>query len=97
MAKLHFAGFPEFLNLAAEIVGDPEASGPARRLTALGDVANLCAQAIEADPTVLKAILGKAEAFRNQLHVAYLAAELMIEELTPTKTVLGGWSEEPQP
>ncbi len=97
MAKLHFAGFPDYLDRAAEIVGDHEASRLARGLTALGDVSNLCSQATLADPLAVKDILEKAASFRNQLHIAYLAADMMIEALATTETVPSGLDEVPLP
>ena len=83
---MQFTGYPEYLDEVSKTIGHPEAAGPARRLTALGDVANLCAQASLADPINAKDIMRKAEAFRDQLHVAYLASSKMIEELSGMKT-----------
>lgn len=77
--KIPFRGYPEFLEKAAESIGHPEAARPASRLVALGDVANLCAQASLVDPNLVEGILAKASAFRDQLHVAFLASEMMIE------------------
>lgn len=83
---MQFTGYPEYLEMVSKTIGHPEAAGPARRLTALGDVANLCAQASLADPTNAKDIMSKAEAFRDQLHVAYLASSKMIEHIAGLQT-----------
>lgn len=66
---------------AARKIGHPEAEGPARSIRPLSALANLCAQANVADPKDVPAIFGKADEFRNQLHAAYQAAELMLSEV----------------
>jgi hypothetical protein len=86
VVKMQFTGYPEYLEMVSKTIGHPEAAGPAGRLTALGDVANLCAQASLADPTTVNDIMRKAKAFRDQLHVAYLASSKMIEHLAGIQT-----------
>jgi hypothetical protein len=76
-----FPGYPSFLEAAAQQIGRPGTEGPARRIATLSDLANLCAQASVADPAHVPAIMAKAGEFRDQLHAAYTAAELMIAEV----------------
>ena len=86
MIRYRFPGFYPFLHDAAIRIGCPDAEVPARRVATLSALANLCAQAGEADPEHAPMILAKAEEFRDQLHAAYEAAELM---LVATRTGLG--------
>lgn len=86
MIRYRFPGFYSFLHDAAARIGRPEAEAPARRMTALAALANLCAQAGAAAPEHVPAILAKAEEFRDQLHAAYEAAELMLDH---TRAALG--------
>ena len=81
MPRHHFPGFPAFLDAAAEQIGRPEAAGPARRIEALAALANLCAQAAEADEAHVEGILVKAAEFRDHLHAAHRAAELMLADV----------------
>ena len=81
MPRHHFPGYPPFLDAAAEQIGHPEAARPARRIEALAALANLCAQAAEADEPHVEGILVKAAEFRDQLHAAHRAAELMIADV----------------
>ena len=81
MARHHFRGYPSFLAAAAEQFGHPEAALPARRNEALSALANLCAQASEADEAHVEGILAKAGEFRDQLRVASRAAELMLADV----------------
>ena len=81
MPRHHFPGYPAFLDAAAEQVGRPEAAGPARRIGALAALANLCAQAAEADEAHVEGILARAAEFRDQLHVAHRAAELILADV----------------
>jgi hypothetical protein len=74
------------------MVGRPEAEVPARRIASLSALANLCAQASVADVAHAPAIMAKAAEFRDQLHVAYEAAELMLLEVHQAL----GSKEEPQ-
>jgi hypothetical protein len=83
-----FPGYPSFLETAAQQIGRPGAEGPARCITTLSALANLCAQASMADPAHVPAIMAKAGEFRDQLHAAYVAAELMIAEVD--KALRGG-------
>jgi hypothetical protein len=73
-----FPGYAAFLEEAARQIGHPEAEAPARRITTLSALANLCAQASLAEPAHVPSILVKAAEFRDQLHAAYEAAELML-------------------
>lgn len=81
MLRDSFPGYPIYLEAAARQIGHPEAEAPARRITALSALANLCAQASMAAPEDAPAILDKASEFRDQLHAAAIAADLMIEEV----------------
>jgi hypothetical protein len=81
VAKHPFPGFPAFLARAAAEIGRPEAADPARRITTLAAVANLCAQAADAELAHVPAILAKATEFCDQLQAAWRAAELMIADL----------------
>jgi hypothetical protein len=76
-----FPGYPSYLDTAAADLGRPEAARPARSIATLSALANLCAQASAASPAAVAGILAKADEFRDQLHVAYRAAELMLDEL----------------
>ena len=78
MSNYTFSGFPAFLEAAAARLGRPEAAGPARRQGALAALANLCAQVVGAERGRAPEILAKAAEFRDQLHVAHLAADLML-------------------
>lgn len=81
MARHHFPGYPAFLDAAAQQIGCPEAARAARGIESLAALANLCAQATEADGGHVEGILAKASEFRDQLHAAYRAAELMIADV----------------
>jgi hypothetical protein len=81
-----FPGYPSYLDAAAADLGRPEAARPARRIATLSALANLCAQASVASPADIPSILAKADEFRDQLYIAYWAAELMLDEL---RTELG--------
>ena len=94
MARYTFPGFFGFLKDAASQIGHPEAEGPARRMLALAALANLCAQAGQADSADVAGIMTKAEEFRDQLHAAYAAAELMLFEVN---TALGLSAQASQP
>jgi hypothetical protein len=76
-----FEGYPKYLDAAALDIGHPEAAIPARRIATLSAIGILCAQAVSGRPEHLPGILAKAEEFRNQLHAAYRAAQLMIEDI----------------
>ena len=76
-----FPGFPAFLEAAAKQIGHPEAEAPARRIATLSSMANLCAQAGSACQEDARTILSKAAEFRDQLHAAHQAAELMLSEV----------------
>lgn len=81
MTSYTFPGFRSFLEAAACQIGRPEAEAPARRITTLSALANLCAQATVSERANAPAIMAKAAEFRDQLHAAYAAAELMIAEV----------------
>lgn len=87
MARHAFPGFPAFLDAAAEQIGRPEAARPARGTSGLSALANLCAQAALADPPHVAGILAKAEEFRDQLHAAHLAADLMLADVRAAREV----------
>ncbi|MGE3821816.1 MAG: hypothetical protein AB7I30_20575 [Isosphaeraceae bacterium] len=87
MPRAPFPGYPIYLEAAAREIGHPEAEVPARRIATLSALANLCAQASLADRRDAPAILAKASEFRDQLHAAALAADLMLAEATRS---LGG-------
>lgn len=76
-----FPGFTKFLEAAAKRIGHPEAEAPARRIATLSALANLCAQAGASGPQDARAILVKGAEFRDQLHAAYEAAELMLSDV----------------
>lgn len=81
MTPYVFPGYPAFLEAAAEELGRPESAGPGRRISAIAELANLCAQASLADPGHVAGILAKAAEFRDQLATALRAAELMIADV----------------
>lgn len=81
MSVYAFPGFTTFLEAASRRIGCPEAEAPARRIATLSALANLCAQAAAASPDDARAILVKAGEFRDQLHAAHEAAELMLSEV----------------
>jgi hypothetical protein len=76
-----FPGYVPYLENAARQLGCAAAAGPARRISALSELANLCAQVSIGNPSHATAIMAKAEEFRDQLHTACFAADLMIDEL----------------
>jgi hypothetical protein len=80
-----FPGYPAFLEAAAAELNCPEAAGPARRVSTLTAMANLCAQAAVAETGAVAGILAKAEEFRDQLRVATRAAELMLASVRITR------------
>jgi hypothetical protein len=76
-----FPGYPSFLEAAAIELGLPRSSGPARRIRALTDLANLCAQASSGDLAHVDGILAKATEFRDHLAIALRAADLMLADV----------------
>ena len=90
MTKHPFLGFPRYLDRAAASIAHPEASIPARRITPLAALANLCAQASTAHDGDVAGILDKAAEFRHQLHVAAIAADLMLADAYGSKPTTGG-------
>ena len=86
-----FPGYPSFLQAAEEELGLPDSAEPARRISALGATANLCAQAAHAPFDHVAGILVKAAEFRDQLAVALRASERMIAD------VQAGRKPEPSP
>jgi len=89
VARHDFPGFPAFLEAAARQIGHPEAAGPARRIETLSALANLCAQAAHADGAHVEGILAKAREFRDQLHAAHRAADLMLADLDSERGTAG--------
>lgn len=81
MPSYVFPGYPAFLETAAAELGRPESAAPARRISAISAMANLCAQAALADPGHVAGILAKAGEFRDQLATALRAADLMIADV----------------
>lgn len=82
MSTYRFPGFTTFLDSAAREIGRPEASAPARRITTLSSLANLCSQVEDADPVAARTILERAAEYRDQLLAAYIAAERMLDEVS---------------
>jgi hypothetical protein len=76
-----FPGFPIFLELAESELDRPGSAGPARRISALTELANLCAQAARSPSAHVEGILAKAAEFRDQISVALRAAELMLDDV----------------
>jgi hypothetical protein len=82
MAKYYFPGYPAFFEAAAKINHLPELVGQAHRCPALEAMANLCAQAVEAEAEDVEEILDRASGFLDQLLVAHEAAKLMLEKVS---------------
>ena len=82
MPQKPFPGYTAYLRQAATEIGHPDAEAPARRIGPLSALSNLCAQATLADPENVDGILEKAAEFRDQLHAAFRAAELMLEAVS---------------
>jgi hypothetical protein len=80
LARHPFPGYIAFLDDAARQIGRPGAAAPARRIGTLAALANLCAQAAEADEADVPGILARAREFRDQLRAAYLAADMMLTD-----------------
>lgn len=80
MPNFSFPGYPSYLKAAAIRLGRSVVSD-ARHVAALAKMADLCAQAAEADAAHVADILHAAGEFRDQIHVAYLAAEQMLSDL----------------
>jgi hypothetical protein len=85
VSRYSFPGYTAFLQEAARRIGHPEAEGPARKVATLAALGNLCAQAGDADPEHVPTIMAKAAEFRDQLHAAYQAAELMLEDVSQAR------------
>jgi len=66
----------DLMELAAAELGRPELAAPARRIAALTELANLCAQASLGEVSHVEGILAKAAEFRDQLAIALRAADL---------------------
>ena len=81
MSSYVFSGYPAFLESAAAGLGRPELAAPARRIEPLTALANLCAQAAHGDLVHVEGILAKAAEFRDQLAIAFRAAELMLADV----------------
>lgn len=82
MSQYKFPGYFDYLRDAARRIGHPEAEAPARKITTLSALANLCAQAGAVDPADAPAVMAKAGEFRDQLHAAYEAAGLMLADVS---------------
>jgi hypothetical protein len=80
-----FPGYPPFLAVAAAELGCAEAADPARRVSTLTAMANLCAQAAVAHEQAVPGILAKAQEFHDQLRVATRAAELMLDSIRASR------------
>ncbi|RUL89604.1 hypothetical protein [Tautonia sociabilis] len=82
--EFHFRGVPEFVDAESEKAGRPELAGAARRVPALGALATLCAQAVEAaaDGRPASDILRQAADFRDQLRIAADAADAMLSAVS---------------
>jgi hypothetical protein len=81
MPRYSFPGYYVFLEEAARQIGHPEAGAPAREITPLSALGNRCAQAGVADPAHVPGIMAKAAEFRDQLHAAFKAADLMLSDI----------------
>lgn len=97
MTPYTFAGFAPFLFEAARRAGHPEAEGPARKIIPLTALANLCAQAGQAAPAHAPAILAKAGEYRDQLHAAATAADLILDDVRRGLGLDGGPGREAPP
>lgn len=89
VAPYTFPGFIPFLEQAAQDLGHPEAAHPARRISALTSLANLCSQVPGTADAQASAILAKAEEFRDQILVAYLASERMLQAVRMSQGMAG--------
>ena len=83
-----FPDSPAFLGEAAANLGLPVAAAAARGDVTLAAVANLCAQAAEADTSSVAAILTRAAGFRDRLEIALLAADLMVDAVREGRGVI---------
>jgi len=81
LSRYVFPGYPAFLDAAAAELGRPELAAPARRVTALTSMANLCAQATHAEAGHVAGIMAKAAEFRDQIATALRAADLMLADV----------------
>ena len=81
MTAYVFPGYPTFLQRAASQLGRPETAFSAGRVAALAALANLCSQATFANAPQAAEILARAATFRDHLHTAALAADLMLAEV----------------
>jgi hypothetical protein len=82
MDRYIFPGYPDFLERAVGELGFPRPFAWGRIPQALAGLANLCAQASDADRDHVAMILQEAASLRDQLLVASRAAELMLDEVT---------------
>ncbi len=97
MSPYPFPGYPAFLDAAAMQLGHPEAAGPARRIATLAALADLCAQAGGAAPGHVPAILARATAFRDQIHVALRAADLILADVSAARRPAGASPDDGRP
>jgi hypothetical protein len=88
MDRYIFPGFPDFLERAIGELGFPVPFARGRIPQALAGLANLCAQASDADRDHVAMILHEAALLRDQLLVASRAAELMLDEVTRARGAL---------
>jgi hypothetical protein len=83
-----FPGYPDFVERAIEDLGFPVPFAWGRIPQTLAGLANLCAQASVADRDHVAMILREASLLRDQILVASMAAELMLEEVTRARGAL---------
>jgi hypothetical protein len=83
-----FPGYPDFLERAIGELGFPVPFAWGRIPQTLAGLANLCAQASVADRDHVAMILHEAALLRDQILVASMAAELMLEEVTRARGAL---------
>ncbi len=87
-SQFHFRGFPEFLEASALQAGRPDLAGPASRIEALAALSVLCSQAVEAPRAEAGAILQRAAEFRDQIRIAFDAADTMLSTIARERGVL---------
>jgi hypothetical protein len=93
MLPYHFVGAVHFVEKAAAEMGRPVLAGAVRRLGALSSLAGLCAQAVHAETSQAVRILAEAAAYRDQLHTAARAADLILDDV---RAGLGLGASEPE-
>jgi hypothetical protein len=81
MDRYVFPGYPDFLERAIGELGFPVSFAWGRIPQALAGIANLCAQASDANRDHVAMILHEAASLRDQLLIASKAADLMLDEV----------------